>query len=151
MIYAFIANGNTLREVVELLGHVCFNPHSVFHVIFLLVGLHSLLITLHPFTGIEQVIYRWKAAVSTQVSRVDHLFILATILKVFYLKFIQIVVELPCVFTLNFCDVFSFVIFSSIRQCYTNNIPFVQTFLTIIFLTFSDRGLELTQMIFLSF
>ena len=63
--------------------------HSVFHVIFLLVGLHPLLVTLHSFTGIEQVIYRWKAPVSTQVSRVDHLFILVTILKVFHLKFIQ--------------------------------------------------------------
>ena len=62
-----------------------------------------------------------------------------------------IVVELPAVFTLNFCDVFSFVILSSIRQCYTNDIPFVQTSLTINFSTFSDRGLELTQMIFLPF
>ena len=34
MISAFIANGNTLREVVELLGHVCFNPHSVFDMLF---------------------------------------------------------------------------------------------------------------------
>jgi len=56
--------------------------HSVFHVFFLLVGLH-------PLTGIEQVIYRWKAAVNTQLSRVDHFFILATVLKVFHLKFIQ--------------------------------------------------------------
>ena len=63
--------------------------HSVFHVIFLLVGLHPLLVTLHPFTGIEQVIYRWKADVSTEVSCVDHLFILATILKVLHLNFIQ--------------------------------------------------------------
>ena len=62
--------------------------HSVFHVFFL-VDLHPLQVALHPFTGIEQVIYRWKAAVSTQVSRVNHLFILAMILKVFHLKFIQ--------------------------------------------------------------
>ena len=32
--------------------------HSVFHVIFLLVGLHPLLVALHPLTGIEQVIYQ---------------------------------------------------------------------------------------------
>ena len=56
---------------------------------FLLVDLHPLLVALHPLTGIEQVIYRWKAAVNTQLSRVDHFFILATILKVFHLKFIQ--------------------------------------------------------------
>ena len=44
--------------------------HSVFHVLFLLVALH-------PITGIDQVIYRWKAAVNTQLSRVEHFFILA--------------------------------------------------------------------------
>ena len=63
--------------------------HSVFHVLFLLVDLHPLLVALHPLTGIEQVIYRWKAAVNTQLSHVDHFFILATILKVFHLKFIH--------------------------------------------------------------
>ena len=63
--------------------------HSVFHVLFLLVYLYPLLLALHPLTGIEQVIYRWKAAVNTQLSRVDHFFILATILKVFHMKFIQ--------------------------------------------------------------
>ena len=63
--------------------------HSVFHVIFLLVALHPLLVVVHPLTGIEQVIYRRKAAVNTQLSRVDHFFILITILKVFHLKFIQ--------------------------------------------------------------
>ena len=63
--------------------------HSVFHVLFLLVVLHALLVALHPLTGIEQVIYQWKAALNTQLSRVDHFFILATILKVFHLIFIQ--------------------------------------------------------------
>ena len=64
--------------------------HSVFHVLVLLVDLHPLLVALHPLTGIEQVIYRWKAAVNTQLSRVDHFFILATISKVFHLKFIKL-------------------------------------------------------------
>ena len=63
--------------------------HSVFHVLFLLVDLHPLLVALHPLTEIEQVIYRWKAAVDTQLSRVDHFFILATVLKVLHVKFIQ--------------------------------------------------------------
>ena len=63
--------------------------HSVFHVLFLLVDLHPLLVALHPLTEIEQVIYRWKADVNTQLSRVDHFFIAATILEVFHLKFIQ--------------------------------------------------------------
>ena len=63
---------------------VAFLPelHSIFHVLFLLIALH-------PLTRIEQVIYRWKAAINSQLSRVDHFFILATILKVFHLKFIQ--------------------------------------------------------------
>ena len=63
--------------------------HSVFHMLFFLVYLYPLLLALHPLTRIEQVIYRWKGAVNTQLSRVDHCFILATILKVFHLKFIQ--------------------------------------------------------------
>ena len=63
--------------------------HSVFHVIFLLVGLRPLLVTLHPLTGIEQVIYRWKAAINAQLSRVDHFFIIMTVLEVFHVKFIQ--------------------------------------------------------------
>ena len=41
--------------------------HSVFHVLFFLVYLYPLLLALHPLTGIEQVIYRWKAAVNTQL------------------------------------------------------------------------------------
>ena len=61
-----------------------------------------------------------------------------------------ILVKLPAVFTLNFCDIFSFVILHPFRQCYTNDILFVQTSHNI-FLTFSVRGLELTQMIFLLF
>lgn len=60
--------------------------HFVFQVLFLPVALHPRTGTL---TGIEQVIYRWKAAVDTQLSRVDHVFMLATVLKVFHLKFIQ--------------------------------------------------------------
>ena len=118
---------------------------------FLLVGLHPLLVTLHPFTGIEQVIYRWKAVVSTQVSRVNHLFILATILKVFHLKFIQrsswtsccFHVELlwrifVCNFLIHFVSVtqmifflykpFSQYFFNFLRSrtwTYTNNIPVV--------------------------
>ena len=76
-----VKNLNFLVSVPEL--------HSVFHVIFLLVDLHPLLVALHPLTGIEQVIYRWKAAVNTQLSCVDHFFILAMILKVFHIYFIQ--------------------------------------------------------------
>ena len=60
--------------------------HSVFHVIFLPVALHALTGTL---TGIEQVIYRWKADVNMQLSRVDRFFILVTILKKIHLKFIH--------------------------------------------------------------
>ena len=63
--------------------------HSIFDVLFLLADVHPLLVVLHPLLGIERVIYRWKAAVNMQLSRVDHFFILATILKVFHLKFIQ--------------------------------------------------------------
>ena len=62
---------NAPREESEL--------HSIFRVIFLLVALDPLLLALHPLTGIEQVIYRWKAAVNTQLFRVDHFFILATV------------------------------------------------------------------------
>ena len=47
---------------------------------------------------IEQVIYRWKAAVNTQLSRVDRFFILATILKVFHLKFIHYSSRTSCCF-----------------------------------------------------
>ena len=60
--------------------------HSVFHVLFLLAALQPLTGTL---TRIKQVIYRWKADVNTQLSRVDRFFIHAAILKVFHLKFIQ--------------------------------------------------------------
>ena len=70
-----------------------------------------LLVAVHPLTGIEHVMYRWKAAVNTQLFRVDHFFILATVLKKFIWNSFSVVVELPDVFTLNFCDVFSFVIF----------------------------------------
>ena len=63
--------------------------HFVFYVIVLLVDIHPLLVALHPLTGIEQVIYQWKAAVNTQLPHVDHFFIPTTILKVFHLKFIQ--------------------------------------------------------------
>ena len=126
--------------------------HSIFHVLFLPTALHRLLVALHPLTGIEQIIYRWKADVNTQLSRVDHFFILATILKSFFISnSFTVVVKLLVAFQLNFCHVFSFVIFSSISRCYTYNIPFVQISLTIYFLTFSDRGLQLTQMIFLPF
>ena len=113
-----------------------------FHVIFLLVGLHPLLVALHPFTGIDQVIHRWKAAVNTQLSRVDHFFILAMILKVFHLKFIQRSSWTSCYFHVELLWLFSFVIFSSIHQCYTNDIPFIETSFAI-FVTFSDRSLEL--------
>ena len=34
MISAFIVNGNALREVVELLGHVCLNFTLIFDVLF---------------------------------------------------------------------------------------------------------------------
>ena len=72
--------------------------HSVFHVIFLLVALHPLLVALHPLTVFEQVIYRWKTAVNTQLSRVDRFFILVTILKVFHLKFIHYSSRTSCCF-----------------------------------------------------
>ena len=45
MISAFIANGNALREVVELLGHVCLNFtlfHSEFSIIIELLHLFNL-------------------------------------------------------------------------------------------------------------
>ena len=76
---------NAPREEPELLGmstwtSLCFSRA------FLPVALHPLTGTL---IGIEQVIYRWKAAVNTQLSRVDRFFIFATILQVFLLKFIQ--------------------------------------------------------------
>ena len=48
-----------------------------------------LLVDLHPLIEIEQVIYWWKADVNMQLSCVDRFFILATILKVFHLKFIH--------------------------------------------------------------
>ena len=119
--------------------------HSVFHVIFLLVGLHPLLVTLHPFTGIEQVIYRWKAAVNMQLSRINRFFILATILKVFHLKFIHYGSRTSCCFHVELLSRIFICNFSPIRRCCTNDIPFVQTSLTMYFLTFSDRGLELTK------
>lgn len=123
------------REELELLS-VCAWTSLCFSRVFLLLDLHPLLIALHPFTGIEQVIYRWKAAANRQLSRVDCFFILATILKVFHLKFIHYSSWTSCCFQLNFCDVFSFIIFSSIHQRYTNDIPFVQISLTIIFFNF---------------
>ena len=73
---------NALREVLELRWQFCLNFTLFFTYFFLLVALHSL-------TGIKQVIYRWKAVVNTQLSRVDHFFILATVLNVFHVKFIQ--------------------------------------------------------------
>ena len=73
---------NALREVLELLWQFCLNFTLFFTCFFLLVALHSL-------TGIKQVIYRWKAAINTQLFRVDHFFILATVLTVFLVKFIQ--------------------------------------------------------------
>ena len=82
MISAFIANGNALHQVVELLGHVCLNFTLFLTCCFLPV-------TPKPLTGIVQLIYSWKAAVNTQLSRVDHFFMLVMILKVFHLKFIQ--------------------------------------------------------------
>ena len=78
--------------------HVYLNFTLFFHVLFLLVALHPLLVALHPLTGIEQVIYRWKAIVNTQLSRVDHFFILATVLKVFHAKFIQFSSWTSCCF-----------------------------------------------------
>ena len=60
-----------------------------FHVLSLLVALHALLVALHPLTRIEEVIYRWKAVVNTQLSRINRFFILVMVLKVFHLKFIQ--------------------------------------------------------------
>ena len=82
--------------------HVYLNFSLFFHVLFLLVALHPLLVTLHPLTGIEQVIYRWKAAVNTQLSCVDHFFILPMILKVFHLKFIQHSSWTSCCFHVEF-------------------------------------------------
>ena len=72
--------------------------HSIFHVLFLLVDLHPLLVALHSLTEIEQVIYRWKAVVNTQLSCVDHFSILVTILRVFHLKFIQCSSRTSCCF-----------------------------------------------------
>ena len=63
---------NAPREELELLGMSTWTSLWFFHVLFLLIALH-------PLTGIEQVIYRWKAAVNTQLSRVDRFFILATV------------------------------------------------------------------------
>ena len=101
--------------------------HSVFHVLFLLVALHSL-------TGIKQVIYRWKAAINTQLFRVDHFFILATVLKVFLVKFIQCSSWTSCCFHVGLLwHIFVCNFPIHFRQCYTNDILFVQTSLTIFF------------------
>ena len=89
--------------------------HSVFHVLFLLVAFHSL-------TRIKQVICRWKAVVNTQLSRVDHFFILATILKVFHLKFIQRSSWTSCCFHVELlrrifiCSSWTSVLFSPLSQ-----------------------------------
>ena len=72
MISAFIADGNALHAVVELLGHVCLN-----FTLFLMC--YFLPVTPKPLTGIEQMIYRWKAVENSQLSCVDQFFILATI------------------------------------------------------------------------
>ena len=85
---------NAPREEPELLGmstwtSLCFSRA------FLSVAFHPLPGTL---IGIEQVIYRWKADVNTQLYRVDHFFILATILKVFHLKFIHYSSRTSCYF-----------------------------------------------------
>ena len=86
-----------------------------------------------------------------QLSRVDHFFILTTILKVFHLKFIHYNSRTSCCFHVELLwriFVCNFLIhFVSVTQM----IFFLYKPLYNIFLTFSDLGLELTQMIFLSF
>ena len=118
---------NALREVLELLWQFCLNFTLFFTCFFLLVALHSL-------TGIKQVIYRWKAAINTQLFRVDHFFILATVLKVFLVKFIQCSSWTSCCFHVGLLwHIFVCNFPIHFRQCYTNDILFVQTSLTIFF------------------
>ena len=106
MISWFLPSSQTKTHCINswTSGACLFEPHSVFYVLFLLVALH-------PFTGIKQVIYLWKAAVNTQLSHVDHCLILAMVLKVFHLKFVQCsswtsccfhVELLWCIFVFNF-------------------------------------------------
>jgi len=118
-----------------------------FHVLFFLVALHPLLLALHPLTRIEQVI----VIINTQISCVDHFFILVMILKVFHLKFIQCSWWTSCSFHVELLwhiFVCNFLIHpvSVIQMIFFLYKPLWQYFLT-----FSDRGLELTQMIFLPF
>ena len=126
-----------MHRVKNLNFSACLHElHSVFHVFFSFVDLHLL-------TRIEQMISRWKAAVNTQLSRVDRYFILAVILKLFNLKFIQCIswtswcfhVELLwCIFVCNF-PIHSLVLHKWFSFCTNpshNN-----------FLIFSDQGLEL--------
>ena len=134
---------NAPREELELLGMSTWTSLCFSRVFFL--------VALHPLTGIEQVIYRWKVVVNTQLSRVDHFFILATILKVFHLKFIQCSSWTSCCFHVELLwriFVCNFLIHSSVLHKWYS---FCTNLSHNIFLTFSDRGLELTQMIFLLF
>ena len=76
MISAFIVNGNALREIVELLGHVYLN-------FTLFLTCYFLFVTPKPLSGIEQMIYRWKAVENAQLLHVDQFFILATVQNIF--------------------------------------------------------------------
>ena len=104
---------------------------------------YFLLVALHPLTGIEQVIYRWKAAVNTQLFCLDHFFHTRDGLKDFHLKFIQCSSWTSCCFHVELLWRIFICNFSPIRRCYTNDIPFCTNPPHNIFLTFSDRGLEL--------
>ena len=84
------------------------------------------LVALYPLIGIEQIISRRKAVVNTQLSRVDHFFILATILKVFHLKFIQCSRWTSCCFHVEplwrifVCSSWTSVLFSPLSQEFLN-------------------------------
>ena len=131
-----VKNLNFLMRVPEL--------HSVFHVIFLLVALHPLLVALHPLTVIEQVIYRWKSAVNTQLSRVDHFYHTRDDFKSCSSEIHSHSSRTSCCFHVELLWRFSFVSFSSISSVLHKWYAFCTNLSHNIFLTFCDRGLELT-------
>ena len=104
---------------------------------------YFLLVALHPLTGIEQVIYRWKAAVNTQLFRLAHFFHTRDGLKDVHLKFIQFSSWTSCCFHVEILSRIFVCNFLSIRQCYTNDTPFCTNLSHNNFLTLSYRGLEL--------
>ena len=132
---------NALREEVELLEQFFLNFTLFFTCC-------SLPITPQPLTRIEQMIYRWKAAINTQLSRVDRFFILATILKVFQLKFIHYNSQTSCCFHVELLWhilVCNFLIHSSVLHKWYS---FCRNLSHKNFWTFSGRALELRSMKF---